>query len=149
MNRKLTHYEVLEVSEQASPELIDAAWKVLMRRFHPDGSEPDSEKAVRINVAHDVLSNPETRIVYDAELRASRIAMRPQPINQPSAYPAAYPNAYPGIRFDLDSLAQTFVANLNLEDALQTASEAVLEQLAKDNPVIAELMRSRKRRRRA
>jgi curved DNA-binding protein CbpA len=148
MNRKLTHYEVLEVSEQASPELIDAAWKVLMRRFHPDGSEPNAEKAVRINVAHDVLSNAESRSQYDAQLQASRVKMRPQPVNQ-SAYPAAYPTAYPGGGLDISALAETFVSNFNshLQDGLRNASEAVLDRLAKDNPVIAELMRVKKRRR--
>lgn len=94
------HYEALEVSERASLAVINAAWLVLMKRYHPDGTEPDEEKARLVNNAHDVLENPEARRKFDlniaqernAELRQQQVAWEPQQQAGPmGAYPSAYP----------------------------------------------------------
>jgi hypothetical protein len=63
-------YARLEVGVDASPEAIEVAWRALLRRHHPDvaGSAPEAlERAKRINVAHDWLSDPSLRARYDAE----------------------------------------------------------------------------------
>ncbi|HEU0244129.1 MAG TPA: J domain-containing protein [Candidatus Limnocylindrales bacterium] len=63
-------YARLEVAVDASPEAIEVAWRALLRRHHPDvaGSHPAAlERAKRINVAHDWLSDPGLRARYDAE----------------------------------------------------------------------------------
>jgi curved DNA-binding protein CbpA len=144
-----THYELLEISEKASQELVDAAWKVLMRRFHPDGSEPNSEKAVRINQAHDVLADPKARAAYDAQLRSQRVKVGPRPVRTPNAYPEPYPPAYgqpyPGINLNPDELVNTFIDNLGIKRMLADAGCAVLERIARDNPVIAELLRKQRK----
>ncbi len=63
-----THYDTLQVSPLASTEVIEAAWKSLMKKAHPDvgGSEG---RAKRLNQAKDVLTDPAKRREYDRSLR--------------------------------------------------------------------------------
>jgi curved DNA-binding protein CbpA len=75
----MTFYEILEVSPSASREVIEASWKALQRRYHPDGSQPNQERSKAINQAHDVLSDPAKRKQYDLQLKAQR----PQPVKIP------------------------------------------------------------------
>jgi hypothetical protein len=61
-------YARLEISVDASPEVIEVAWRSLLRRHHPDIAGPSGlERAKRINVAHDWLSDPDLRARYDRE----------------------------------------------------------------------------------
>jgi len=64
-------YDILEVSRTASPEVIRAAYKSLVQRFHPDRNpdNPDAEERIkRINHAYDILSDQEERAAYDVML---------------------------------------------------------------------------------
>lgn len=75
--RKSTWYEILEVSENASPEVIEKAYKVLVKKYHPDlqtgDSKAEAEKKMKqINEAYDILSNSEKRKEYDFELNQLR-----------------------------------------------------------------------------
>ena len=59
-------YEELEVSTNASPEVIQAAYRRLARKYHPDSSsEPDAARMVRLNAAFEILSRAEQRRAYD------------------------------------------------------------------------------------
>src|SRR5258707_13808743 len=61
-------YARLELPTDASREAIEVAWRGLLRLHHPDVAGPDGlERAKRINVAHDWLSDPELRARYDQE----------------------------------------------------------------------------------
>src|SRR6186997_3306950 len=61
-------YARLEIAVDASPEVVEVAWRSLLRRHHPDVAGPDGlERSKRINVAHDWLSDPELRARYDRE----------------------------------------------------------------------------------
>lgn len=61
-------YARLEISVDASPEVIEVAWRSLLRRHHPDVAGPAGlERSKRINVAHDWLSDPTLRDRYDRE----------------------------------------------------------------------------------
>jgi hypothetical protein len=63
-------YARLEVDVDASPEAIEVAWRALLKRHHPDvagGDEAALDRAKRINVAHDWLSDATLRARYDAE----------------------------------------------------------------------------------
>ena len=69
-------YDILEVSRTASPEVIRAAYKSLVQRFHPDKNpdNPDAEGMLkRINHAYDVLSDPEERAAYDVMLTLEKM----------------------------------------------------------------------------
>jgi hypothetical protein len=68
----MTHYEVLGVAPDASPEHIRFAYRAMARRLHPDaqGAPPDAQaRMARCNEAWSVLSDPDRRALYDAELR--------------------------------------------------------------------------------
>jgi hypothetical protein len=70
-------YETLQVHERAIPEVIDKAYRVLVRKYHPDVHPPEKRqwahaKMTRLNVAYDVLSDPEQRAEYDAARRLGR-----------------------------------------------------------------------------
>lgn len=62
------YYEILEISESASEEVIHMAYKALVKKYHPDssGQEKNSEsKMQEINEAYEILSDPERRKNYD------------------------------------------------------------------------------------
>ncbi len=71
------YYEILEVSEKASKEVIEKAYRVLAKKYHPDGKPQEEKfeaenKMKQINEAYDILSDPEKRRQYDMELQKKR-----------------------------------------------------------------------------
>lgn len=67
-----TFYDILEISPNASSEIIKSAYKALSKKYHPDIYKGDYKEANRrmamINEAYKILSNPERRKEYDASL---------------------------------------------------------------------------------
>jgi curved DNA-binding protein CbpA len=62
-------YRVLQVDPTANHEVIQAAYRALARRFHPDVA-PDPETAQRmaaINAAFDLIRDADRRASYDRE----------------------------------------------------------------------------------
>lgn len=70
------YYEILQVSQDASPEIIKAAYLVLIKKYHPDNNpyfqKESTEITNVINVAYSVLSNPLKRIEYDNLLKIEK-----------------------------------------------------------------------------
>lgn len=71
------YYEILEVNENATPEIINKVFKIHIKKNHPDlvdGEEKikAEEKMKEINEAYDVLSDEEKRKQYDDTLKAQR-----------------------------------------------------------------------------
>jgi curved DNA-binding protein CbpA len=60
----LDHNRTLQVDPSAELEVIQAAYRVLARRFHPDLAGDDSAMK-RLNAAWEVLGNPKRRAEYD------------------------------------------------------------------------------------
>ncbi len=66
------HYDILGLSRKASAAEITKAYKTLVMKYHPDQHEQNDlrdlaeEKLKQINEAHDVLSDPRRRRLYDA-----------------------------------------------------------------------------------
>ncbi|HEY0081494.1 MAG TPA: DnaJ domain-containing protein, partial [Pyrinomonadaceae bacterium] len=61
-------YKVLGVERKAKPEEIKKAYRRLARKYHPDvnpGDKSAEERFKLITEAHDVLSDPKKRGVYD------------------------------------------------------------------------------------
>jgi curved DNA-binding protein CbpA len=68
----MNHYETLEVSQNASQEVIKAAYRSLMQRYHPDrnpGNAGAAERSLLVGRAYEVLSDPARRAAYDIELK--------------------------------------------------------------------------------
>src|SRR3979411_1395302 len=61
------YYELLGIARTADEQEIKKAFRVLARRLHPDVSEEaDAEVRFReVSEAYEVLSNAETRQLYD------------------------------------------------------------------------------------
>ena len=60
-------YKVLQVDSEADPEVIQAAYRRLAQKYHPDLA-PDAEAArrmVAINEAWSILRDPESRAALD------------------------------------------------------------------------------------
>lgn len=67
------YYDILQVNRNASPEIIEKAYKTLAKKYHPDlQSEENKKQAEEIlkemNEAYEVLSVPEKKEKYDAFL---------------------------------------------------------------------------------
>jgi molecular chaperone DnaJ len=68
MATKEDFYKVLGVERKAKPEEIKKAYRRLARKYHPDvnpGDKSAEERFKLITEAHDVLSDPKKRSVYD------------------------------------------------------------------------------------
>jgi curved DNA-binding protein CbpA len=80
-------YEILEISPNARPAVIRAAYRCLVQEYHPDRNTGDPEAGARmslINNAYSVLSDPLQRARYDetmgiraADRRGSGFASNP------------------------------------------------------------------------
>lgn len=67
------YYQILEVSENASPEVIEKAYKVLAKKYHPDIWPRDKiyfaeSKFKEITEAYNILSNNDLRAEYDIKM---------------------------------------------------------------------------------
>lgn len=62
----MTHYETLDVAQDASAAEIKAAWRRAAREHHPDREGGSDERMRAINAAYDVLNDPAKRKRYDA-----------------------------------------------------------------------------------
>jgi len=70
-------YEVLQVAESVSTEIVELVYKRLVFNEHPDRAKdkPKAEARLKdINWAFGVISDPEKRAAHDRELSASRSA---------------------------------------------------------------------------
>lgn len=91
-------YKILQVDSEADPEVIQAAYRRLAQKFHPDlaagldtveGREA-ARRMVAINAAWEVLGDEARRAVYDHEraVAAGTASARPIASQPPSPRPA-------------------------------------------------------------
>jgi curved DNA-binding protein CbpA len=69
-------YGILQVDPSAEQVVIQAAYRVLARRFHPDGDQPDLHRMAELNRAYSILRDPESRRRFDTK----RTMLHTQPI---------------------------------------------------------------------
>lgn len=67
------YYEILEVSKNASRDVIEKAYKTLAKKYHPDVQQEGNkkqaeEKMKKLNEAYEVLCNEEKKKEYDLKL---------------------------------------------------------------------------------
>jgi len=68
---RLDYYKTLQVDPTADPVVIQAAYKKLAEKYHPDRN-PDPHSLTRmkaLNVARDILLDPDQRARYDETRR--------------------------------------------------------------------------------
>jgi len=93
-------YRELEVDPTASLATIDAAYRSLMKRHHPDVAGPGgSRRAQRLNLAHEWLTDPERKRRYDAARLKVGVPAGPavratRPTPKAAAGPAPKPPAW-------------------------------------------------------
>ena len=69
MNQNEDLYEILQVHHAAEPEVIEAAYRRLLRMYHPDVNKTAQahQITVRLNNAYEVLRDPAKRTDYDRQ----------------------------------------------------------------------------------
>ena len=72
--RMKNYYEILEVNPKASKEVIEKAYRVLAKKYHPDlytgeKKEYAERKIKELNAAYNILSDEFLREQYDSELK--------------------------------------------------------------------------------
>ena len=74
------YYDILEINKNASPEIIEKAYKTLVKKYHPDLQDNNlkfeyEEKIKEINEAYEVLSDVEKKENYDLNLKNNEISL--------------------------------------------------------------------------
>src|SRR6476659_952194 len=65
-------YKVLQVDPEAEEEVIQAAYRRLAQKYHPDIAGPSgAERMAAINAAWELLRDPNQRATYDRERMAA------------------------------------------------------------------------------
>jgi curved DNA-binding protein CbpA len=60
------HYETLQISPNADPDMVHRVYRLLAQRFHPDNSQTgDAARFRQLHDAYSVLSDAEGRAQYD------------------------------------------------------------------------------------
>ena len=73
------YYDILQINQNASPEIIEKAYKTLAKKYHPDLQEESNKKEAEeilkeINEAYEILSNPDKKALYDQNLKDETIS---------------------------------------------------------------------------
>ena len=73
------YYEILQIDRNASPEIIEKAYKTLAKKYHPDLQDEAHKKEAEekfkiINEAYQTLSNPQLKASYDKNILDNNIS---------------------------------------------------------------------------
>ena len=73
------YYDILQINQNASPEIIEKAYKTLAKKYHPDLQEENNKKEAEeilkeINEAYEILSNSDKKALYDQNLKNETIS---------------------------------------------------------------------------
>lgn len=73
------YYEILQINKNASPEIIEKAYKTLAKKYHPDLQDEAHKKEAEekfkiINEAYQTLSNPQLKASYDQNMMDNNIS---------------------------------------------------------------------------
>ena len=134
----MTYYDILEISEKASSEVIRMAYKALCKKYHPDVYEGDKsvaeEKMKKINEAYDTLSNEAKKREYDYFLNSQK-SYQQRTYSEPrreSYYQPKRENTAPNI----DVLLKNGFSEL--ENGNWLIAEVLFQQVLAINPINAE-----------
>ena len=73
------YYSILGVREDATQGEIKAAYRNLMKKWHPDRCHhvDAHRRTEEVSFAYSVLSSPESRLTHDYELREAGLSSKP------------------------------------------------------------------------
>lgn len=92
------YYDILQVNRNASPEIIEKAYKTLAKKYHPDlqteENKKQSEEILKeINEAYETLSHAEKKQAYDASLDEKE-KQSTNPMNESANTPPHFENQW-------------------------------------------------------
>lgn len=130
--KEITWYEVLEVSENASPEVIEKAYKILAKKYHPDLQDESKKqyaenKMKQINQAYEIVGNAEKRKEYDIKLIERR---NTEKIQQQEKYGYNIRENKNNNQNDLNYEKEKYIRKLKREEEIQR--EKMQERLNKE-----------------
>ncbi|GMJ16164.1 hypothetical protein like AT4G10130 [Hibiscus trionum] len=125
-----THYDVLSVKEDASYDEIRSSYRNAILNSHPDKLNSDyesGERFLRVQKAWKILSDPNSRTIYDRELRDSRqdvvasedIGLDDMMIEDAGEVMVLYYQCRCGDHFSVDSLELTKIGYTLLKDGTE------------------------------
>lgn len=133
-----TLYDILEVSEGASQEIIEKAYKVLAKKYHPDLQAPENRSKAEtrmkeINDAYDTLSDSYKRSNYDAKLAEQRRIEQERIANQAirqtkNEVASQVKKEYTTPDVNQKEQQQVYYQNINLSDKEQRKMKKQLEK---------------------
>jgi tetratricopeptide (TPR) repeat protein len=130
----LTHYELLGITPEATPEQINRAYFERSGLFHPDLRYREDltafEKELtvvfeRLKVAHGVLADPKTRAEYDASIVAA-------PVPMAVAETSSDPKARQQLAAESYKRARKLINEKDFHPAVEMLREAI--RFVPDNP---------------
>ncbi len=117
-------YDILQVAPHAESEVIEAAYKRLARKYHPDVNHAAdaSERMRALNQAYEILSNPTERARYDRTRESEAFAPRkksrrgaPKPKRPPTKTRASkYARWTPPVSKKKETVAEAVAVNETL-----------------------------------
>jgi curved DNA-binding protein CbpA len=67
------HYEILQLSPNATADTIERVYRILAKRYHPDNQDSgDMSQFAEVQTAYELLSNPARRAAYDIKYDENR-----------------------------------------------------------------------------
>ena len=141
----MNHYDLLGISPKASPEVVKAASRALLRMYHPDTKGTgDAARFREVKAASEILLDEQKRTTYNTSLRPKRkappvdhVEPDPQFSVDPHAYQGAYRGAY-GSKTVEDAIrdlgiAMATEATRNIFSNLPPEMREVLKQATRKN----------------
>jgi len=95
------YYEVLQVHPMAEAEVVQAAYRRLAMKYHPDVSPgaQSQQRMAQLNQAYEVLRDPQKRRAYDRQRGGAAASPAPTP-----AYTSSHVDVVPG-KLDFGAVA--------------------------------------------
>jgi molecular chaperone DnaJ len=134
-----THYHTLGVTYQAAQSDIKRAYRKLVKQFHPDCNRDlaSHDRISAINVAYEVLGNPQARATYDLTLGIAK-PKAPNTVNVTNGRSARATSLDEDRKLDL-WVKQVYVPISDLLEEILGAIDEQIDDLSAD-PYDDELM---------
>ncbi|MFR5314341.1 MAG: DnaJ domain-containing protein [Clostridia bacterium] len=147
------YYDILQVNQNASPEIIEKAYKTLAKKYHPDLQPEENKKQAEeilkdINEAYEILSNPISKVDYDNSLKENYISEEDYKnlYNQNEILKNKLNNIYQKEKYinNINSENINYPKN-NINDNLKKQEEFFAKQQAENLKYQEELQRAREK----